>query len=146
MESESPTNNNTPMIGMFGQLLEQMQARVPEIQTFLNSNPGMSDLDIYKNAKRFNVSPLELAMATGENISNVMERYNLAERLAMLEGGGANQEQQMNPNTDRIKSLVKDKALEGLVQGMMGASPLAPYVPLVKPGIKFLDKTFKRWF
>ena len=53
-----------------------------QIQSYLSSNPGLSDTQIASAMQQFNVSPAQMAAATGVNQAEVQSRFEAATRPA----------------------------------------------------------------
>jgi hypothetical protein len=68
-----------------------------EIQSFLASNPNMSDSDIAFNMMRYGVSPDQMIQATGMSPTEGMQRFGTAlEQLGIPQTGIAGRESAMN--------------------------------------------------
>lgn len=152
--------NSSPSLGMkYSMLSDKFAARMAkggvvrkkfavggavtneQIQSYLSSNPGMSDTQIASAMQQFNVSPAQMAAATGVNQAEVQQRFEAATRPATAPAAVA-------PVTTAAPATTTGTAVSGGYTG--GATPagmgVATTAAPTTVAPKVSDQDVSAWF
>lgn len=137
--------------GMFSQIIDRAQGKLPAIQQYFADNPDKTDLEYYMDAQRYGISPLEIAMATGNDLQTILQRFTDAEQA--YNALNTPELRGVDPRSEAFEQVVKDtiqnKAIQGLLLTNPYTAPVAPFVPIAKPLVRMFEpgiRTIKSWF